>query len=104
MICKKSLNNSHSKFSKLETLGYTPSVFNMNIKDILSVNHNDNFDYMLEHMYHIDSQDREDHVRIQGFITKEDFIIGLEEIKRSVDMQVQYVHGYIKITFKLYKL
>jgi hypothetical protein len=55
-------------------------------------------------MYHIDSQDREDHVRIQGFITKGDFIIGLEEIKRSVDMQVQYVHGYIKITFKLYKL
>lgn len=91
----------NSKFNIIKSLGYIPSDFCMSKNDIINSNHDDRFDYLLEHIYHIDTQYREDCIRVQGFITIGDFYTGLEELGKSYDFYLSYVKGYIKITFTL---
>jgi hypothetical protein len=91
----------NNKFNRIKSLGYIPSDFCMSKNDIINSNHDDRFDYLLEHIYHIDTQYREDCIRVQGFITIGDFYTGLEELGKSYDFYLSYVKGYIKITFTL---
>lgn len=90
-----------NKFNKIQSLGYIPSDFCMDKSDIINTNHDDRFDYILEHMYHIDTQDRGTHLRVQGFITPNDFYIGIEELVKAHNFYIQYIKGYIKLTFEL---
>lgn len=100
------------KFAKLVGLGYYPSHFCLDNEGLSrffnKMEHDDCFDYLLEHMYHIDThyEDSNAYLRVQGFITPEDFKLGLEELSKSCfhrnyTYSIEYVKGYYKLTFSI---